>query len=237
VGLAQYLYDQVKDVQWSGVLTLVEEEVSGLVGIGQAVNVIGGRPEWAAMRAMVQSVTEEIETGTTRIELGPPEHLGIQDLVELLKVGRRRSRWTNPAVMAGEDLDEIALGKATANTDSGMGPTQQSYLSLTPDKETVAGKYSHINLDAKGSALQMAAKDKPGKFAVAMAPAGTNKPQLILAGDEDGAAVAVGKLQVDFADILAAVPAGDARTIKLREVCVKVNGQEKKMLVLGGGPY
>jgi hypothetical protein len=245
IGLAQYLYEQVKDLEWAGRIVLSEQEVGGLVRIGNTINVTGGRPEWAIMNALVQSVVEDIENGRTEIVLGPPEHLGVQDLIELLKVGRRRQRWSNPDVADdGELQDDITLGSPTAKADSGLGPGQLSYMSITPDKDVdpVHGRYSHINLDGAGAAVHIERRDKPGKFQLSLgtgpqgAPA-NQKPQLVFTGDADGGQVNVGLVRIDLADIVDAVPVGDARTIKLREVCVKVGGVEGKMLVLAGGPY
>lgn len=245
VGLAQYLYEQVSGLEYSGAVSLVEEEVGGQVRIGKALNLTGGEAAWAGMRAMVQGVVEEIETGTTLIEVGPPDVLGAQDLVELLKVGRTRARWTNPRVAEdGELLDDLTLGKVGPNNESGLGPTHGQYLVLTPDAATteVAGqqRYDHVAIDGRGTAIAAARKDKPGRFLITLGtgPQGSppnELPKLILSADAENAAADLGSVVIDLA-ALVNVPAA-ARVITLREVCVKVGTAERKMIVLGGEPY
>ena len=64
--------------------------MGGAVGLGNALNLTGGRTEWASMAAPVQTVTESVDEGRTEIGFGPPAHLSPQDLVELLRGTRRR---------------------------------------------------------------------------------------------------------------------------------------------------
>lgn len=241
IGLAKFLYEAVSVLEYSGSLTLKEEEVSGVVGMGNVLNVTGGRPEWAGMNALVQSVTEDIENGETRIEVGPPEQLGPQDLVELLKVGRRRMRWTNPLLIEEGDasFEELALGKAMPNSDSGMGPSQRSYVALTPDKQPDAnGNVTAITLDAKNGKREMrqAAQGATVYIKEEMYGAGTpeSKPAYIISAGPAG-----GSIELNLNDILDSmgVPTGEPRKIKLRLVCVKVGTAEKKALCLMGEPF
>lgn len=240
IGLAQYLYEQVKDLQYSGRFVLSEDEVSGRVRIGKLLNLMGGLEEWTAMRGMVQSVTEHLERGRTEIEFGPPEHLGVQDIIELLKVGRRRRRWSNPATQEGEEVSAIGLGEATAKADSGLGPARQSYVAFTPDTvpDPTTGRTSHVALDARAGEIRVGRKAQPSRlYLSAGTDDGTQKPQLLLAADADGDTINKGMVSINLNDIPQAVPAGDARVMKVREVCVKIGTEEKKMLVLGGGAY
>jgi hypothetical protein len=124
VALAKALYDSVQVLHWSGTFKLVEDEVTGRVRPGMVVNILGGRPEWAAMRAMVQSVSEGIRDGETLVSVGPPTHLGPQDLTELLRVNRNRSRSGPAGAQLNGELSggsEGPLGKQTANTDRAPG--------------------------------------------------------------------------------------------------------------------
>lgn len=90
LGLAASLFSALGILEWQGAVTLVEREISGRVGIGNRLNLIGRRSEWETMNATVQEVDENIGTGETSIRFGPPQHLGPRDLVELLRVGRFR---------------------------------------------------------------------------------------------------------------------------------------------------
>ena len=47
------------------------------------------RPEWADMRAVIQEVVEDLDSGRTIYTVGPPEHLGPQDMIELQRCYRR----------------------------------------------------------------------------------------------------------------------------------------------------
>ena len=58
------------------------------------LNLTGGRTGWATMRALVQGVSADIDTGATDITYGPPAQLGPQDMVAIL----RMNRFKNPAL-------------------------------------------------------------------------------------------------------------------------------------------
>lgn len=241
VGLARYLYDTVAPLYHSGSFVLTEPEVGGQARIGKRLYITGGKAEWATMNAIVQSVVEDIAVGVTKVTFGAPEHLGLQDLVDLLKVGRRRQRWTNPKTVEGEMDGDVEFGKTTANNDSGMGPATKSFMVLTPDNVGVidgSGKQraDKVSLDAKSSAITIERKDKPGQIQLSLGtqvPA--TKPKVIITGDQDVSFPEVGSVIIDLSD-LAAVPQG-ARVLRLREVCVKVGTEFKKMVVLGSVPY
>ncbi|MBN8247596.1 MAG: hypothetical protein J0L84_09150 [Verrucomicrobia bacterium] len=123
VGIAQQLFDAVGTLHFEGSVTLVGEEVSG-PSIGQRLNITGGRPEWANAGALIQSVDDDIETGTRSISFGPPTHLGPAYLIELLRFNRQRrisvgysSRATGQVSGSGD----TPLGEVTANHDLAMG--------------------------------------------------------------------------------------------------------------------
>ena len=97
VGLAQNLHDALSALQYQGRLTLVERECSGVLSVGQRLNLAGGQPEWASMHAVVSELVEEVDSGRSRLTFGPEGHLGPQDLVTLLRV-------TRPSI-AGRMLD------------------------------------------------------------------------------------------------------------------------------------
>ncbi len=109
-GLAQKIYDAVGTLQFDGSIVMVEEEVSGLVGVGKALNITGSRAEWSSMLAVVQSVAEDLETGSTTITFGATEHLGPSDLVELTRINRNRQIHT---VYSVRDTGEGAGGGGT----------------------------------------------------------------------------------------------------------------------------
>lgn len=99
-GLAEALYRATSVTHFEGRVVIKEQQCSGRVSTGQVLNLTDGRPEWASMRAQVQSVTEEIDQGQTTVVFGPPKHLGPVDQIELLRATRNRIRFASPATRA-----------------------------------------------------------------------------------------------------------------------------------------
>ncbi|HRE15294.1 MAG TPA: hypothetical protein PLD37_13950, partial [Usitatibacteraceae bacterium] len=90
--LARQLYEERSTVPWEGSVSLEEEECGARRYLqDRVINLTGGRPEWASMRAVVQGETLDIATGTTTLKLGPPQHLSPQDHAELYMTARRAS--------------------------------------------------------------------------------------------------------------------------------------------------
>lgn len=124
-GLAKFIYEALATVQHEGTLEIVAEELlvqpGDLDPLGKLVNIAGMRAEWAAMDALIQRVDEDADSGTMTVSFGPPTHLGAADLTELLRVGRQRRRWTNPATQQNGEMQtdgSVEFGMA-AGQDSG----------------------------------------------------------------------------------------------------------------------
>jgi hypothetical protein len=130
VGVAAYLYDQVKTLRYGGSfeLTAAELSVPPSVSLGNTVNLLGARPEWATMKGLVQQLTEELDTGRTTITFGPPGHLGPADLIELTRINRHRKRETpTDAMTSGRATSgTVKLGEKTPNNDSNHGDADLS---------------------------------------------------------------------------------------------------------------
>jgi hypothetical protein len=133
VGLAKFLYDSLSPLQYDALIELTEEECSGLVRLGNTVNVAGSRAEWAAMNAVVQSVTLNIDKGITSITAGPPKQLSLDDVMELLRANRARRRWTNPNTQDTGELSgpsNVQLPKATPGANSVPGQSASIYFAV-----------------------------------------------------------------------------------------------------------
>lgn len=90
-GLAEALYDAMKDVQYEGSFVLAEHECTLAVRPGQVVNLTGTtRAALATMRATVQSVSFDLASGRTSVELGLNRQLGAEDLVAIFRSNRSR---------------------------------------------------------------------------------------------------------------------------------------------------
>jgi hypothetical protein len=88
--LASDYYDARSTLHWEGGLLLHERECSGLVRVGNRVNLLNGLAGWATMNAVVQSTQEDLFWGKTQITLGPPVHLSAQDFVGMMTQFRNR---------------------------------------------------------------------------------------------------------------------------------------------------
>ena len=52
------------------------------------------------MKALVTSIEDDVGTGTTTVNFGPPKFLGVHELMEYLKINRVAGRRTSSAAMA-----------------------------------------------------------------------------------------------------------------------------------------
>ena len=73
INLAENYAAGLAELHWSGTFTVVEAEAGGTEYLGKVVNITGGDPRWEAMRALVQVVETDIESGTTTVTVGPPD--------------------------------------------------------------------------------------------------------------------------------------------------------------------
>ena len=89
-GLAQQIYDGRKKLHYGGTIKLKDDDVKNLIWTSVRVNITGVDSEgaWADMDQDIQQSSEEIFSGETTLTLGPPDHLGPQDLKALLVAGR-----------------------------------------------------------------------------------------------------------------------------------------------------
>ena len=90
-GLAATYRAGLSTLQYSGRLVSEEAECNGTIAPGQVINVTGGLTAWATMNAHVVETVEEIDAGRTTITVGPPNHIRIDDLVEVLRIARNQS--------------------------------------------------------------------------------------------------------------------------------------------------
>jgi hypothetical protein len=150
-GLAQQLYE-AGSLQYDGSLTVTALDVPTSQPMGQVLNVSNGRTEWATMRALVQTVDDDVDNGRSVMQVGPATHLGAGDLVELLRANRgRRLVIDNSARFSGIDANaqDGALGNVTANNYTqpgqyGVESEQQALTIFHPDSPLA------INLDPTG---------------------------------------------------------------------------------------
>lgn len=124
VGLAADIYNAHQTLQYEGQLTWVGEDVPFNIGMGTKLNVTVGAVTYQNL--LVQSVTEDLGAGRMAVTVGPASHLGLSDLIELLRVNRHRLVINNPRTRTTGSVSgdgTVTLGKATAreNTTTGLG--------------------------------------------------------------------------------------------------------------------
>jgi hypothetical protein len=129
-GLAEAIYNSLATLQYEGTVQIVEQECSGSVGMGNVLNLTGGRAEWETMNALVQGVSRKYGTGQTRITIGPAKHLSAGELTQLFLINRNRRVWTNPALQGSPQLSNgaVALADKTTKENTMMGLEEKSLL-------------------------------------------------------------------------------------------------------------
>ncbi len=206
-GLAQYLYESLSELHYQGRLHLTEQECTAYVTVGNVINLFGARTAYESMRALVQEVSFHLDSGTTEITLGPPEHLSLSDVLALLTRFRVRRRYTNPDTQATGELSanegEVTLGKASGNTNSIPGAGVDSYYRV------ISGT-NQIKMNAPEGLLQMIGSTETSFQMSSLTNAGTINLVISEAGGRD---------------------------IRIREIGVCVAGVNKKMLVVGSPIY
>jgi hypothetical protein len=131
-GLASAYYAALLTLQYEGTIVTRGRDVRGDCKVGNAVNLSNGRAVWATMRGVVQAVSEDISSGATTIDFGPPERLPAQDFVDQLMFVRRKREPTNlQSTMTcrrkGPDIDDDGEVPDTGddevdNPDAGVDP-------------------------------------------------------------------------------------------------------------------
>ncbi|WP_397379610.1 hypothetical protein [Prosthecobacter sp.] len=107
-GLAAQLLASWSVPQYDGTFKLVKSECDEPVTLGDVINVTGGLIEWVDMNTQVHSLTRDIDTGTTTIQTGAAEHLGIEEYASLLPMSRLRT-------VVATDLDQQAMGEVPSS--------------------------------------------------------------------------------------------------------------------------
>ena len=137
--MAQKIYESLQTLQYEGDVTIVEENISGGVHMGNSLNLSGGRAEWATMNAQIQSITKDFGTGRTTVTIGPARFLSAGDLTQLFLVNRMRRVYENPMTrasgMSPASGNTVGLGKNSARENTGTGLNSKAFLRLTYTQE------------------------------------------------------------------------------------------------------
>lgn len=160
-GMAEWLYNQLKGPAYMGTVSFVQDEVDnfgGVLGMGKRLNLDvlnddgtqnTGSDEydmWRTMQATIQKIVHQLETGKTIVSFGPPKHLGATDIIELLRMQRVRTKWTNPQVLTGGDksVDATNAGSKVFREVSHTGVSTKSNTTMLGATGATGTGFSHF---------------------------------------------------------------------------------------------
>lgn len=155
-GVAARLFAAWSQVQYQGSITLKSAEVPGVRA--RALNIAGGRDDWREMRALVQSISEDVDLGETTLTFGPANHLTVSDLISLLSSFRRRgysyhySERETGEVGGGAGADGVDLGGTTAKGDASAAGDIIRKLVLSDNGKTL--RFDPALIQRAGATLQ-----------------------------------------------------------------------------------
>jgi len=140
-GLAATLLASWGILQYDAEIVLVAEDCEDLYWPGQRINILNGDSAWSAMNARVQSVREDVDSGTTVIRCGAAKHLGPDSLMTLFRQYRarrppteHRSRITG---LPSDDQDAVVRNDENAP--------------YKPDSAVIDGEYSELTVSVRDS--------------------------------------------------------------------------------------
>lgn len=141
-GLAAEIYAAAGRLYHEGTVAFVGADPPTPAALGDSLLL----PElWSGTPSPVQSVAWDVATGTTSISFGPPNHLGVQDLVARCRANRTRgpANHASARLSASTADDGIPLGGATGSVNTSSGGGRPSKITV----EKRPGGWGKIELD------------------------------------------------------------------------------------------
>jgi hypothetical protein len=162
-GLAASYRAGLSTLQYSGRLMIEEDECAqSTLHPGHLLNITGGLAAWSTMAAQVQEIVEEIDAGRTTITVGPPNHIRLDDLIEVLRIARNQSDQYGGSgeILKSGDPDGYA-------TDNRNYSAPLTYIGIVPTGTELATAcaacYTGGNVPKAGDVLHLT-KDGEAKF-------------------------------------------------------------------------
>lgn len=127
-GIAARMYASIGPLAYGGALTLTDDLTAGFaLRPGRAINLTGGRSEWATMAGIVQQSTLSVtaDADTLSVSWGAPRHLGVQDWLALRDIGNggaSSAKWepddpttSDPVPGTYDDLNQTPAATPSGN--------------------------------------------------------------------------------------------------------------------------
>jgi hypothetical protein len=163
-GLAKYLYESLT-LHQDGSFTLTEQECEELLNIGDSVNLTEGRPEWAAMNALVQSLDYDLQPGKTQVRVGPPKVFSAATLLSMLRAWRSLVPMGSLSSSSSSEGRQTGAVSSTQQTSPGTGQTPES--SSGGSSAAPKNDFSLYDAGKSGDSAQLGVTNgtlKPGSY-------------------------------------------------------------------------
>ena len=130
--IAQLVYQSLATPQFEGPVTFVQREISGGLNMGNVLNLSGGRAEWLAMNAQIESIVKEFGTGRITVDIGPQQYLRAAGLTALFLMNRYRRTFSNPQMRANalssSSNNSVTLGGNAPKENTNVGLPERQFL-------------------------------------------------------------------------------------------------------------
>jgi hypothetical protein len=178
VGLARAIYLAWQSLAAEGSITSIEEDLAGLIGFGNCLNFLTPlQPAWAALNAVVQTISGSARRGVTNVRFGAPLHLTAAQLVDLLRVTRFRIPSVDLNFLFGGPLTtgggKVRHSRKSHARSAEHGADHQAVLvaaaSANPAAEINVNNQGTVTLDATPSVNPDPVGSPPRAIAVTIA--------------------------------------------------------------------
>ena len=163
LSLAFWLYSTLRVLQWEGEVEIDDNRGDGEVSrtdfMGVLLNLSNGLPSWMTMDALVQSVSEDLDSGKTVVSFGQNKYLGAGKLLDLARQNRTRAYTSFQQTMA-----QGGLLNGTVNSPDGVARKDSTRGNAKLNKDLVqfvdpTGTTTQLIRDAVNQALTLQSTD------------------------------------------------------------------------------
>jgi len=165
-GVARHFFEQLQQLHYDGQVVQVKSdgEVPLNLNVSSRLNINGSNmTEWETMDAHIQQVSFNIGSGEVTYSFGAPDHLSIQDLVQLLSINRENE--LRPRQAAGQaeleqEPEDISLEGSPSTADKSIG-ARTTVDRVTQWNSGAQGGSSEVPCTAlRGSVINIADPDQ-----------------------------------------------------------------------------